>query len=237
MEKLTGIVKSNSKSLSRILVFLLLAVTSYFILTGRGFDLITFQNNIQRLQYFGQNYLLFTIMIYLIIRYIFAVVSIPGTGVLTIVGGAIFNFWLALLLVSLSVSLGVLTVFLLSRHAFRNLIKEKLSHHFQAMEQLLERYGPSLLFLLRICELFPSFVINSFFALTPIKTFTYFWISFIGHLPGIIVFVNAGSRINEIEQVGDLLQPSIFLSLSALALLPLLTKVIYNKILSRPIKI
>lgn len=222
--------KCNCKNLTRVILLLLAIIMIFSILTDIRLDISWFQSNLDRLQTFAQNRIFLSIIGFLVLRYIFAVISIPGSGVLSIAGGAIFNFWMALLLVLLSINLGALTVFLLSRFALKDLVKDRLSHHFKLLERPLEEYGPMLLFLLRISELFPSFVINSFFALTPIKTFTYFWVSFLGSLPGVIIFVNAGSRISELERIGDLMTPRILLSLSALGLLSLLSKFIYNRI-------
>ncbi len=222
--------KLNSENITRFIFVLLAVIMLYSILTDSGINITWFQSNMDRLEIITQNHLIFSIISFLILRYFFAVISVPGSGVLSIVGGAIFNFWLALLLALFSISLGTLTMFLLSRYALKNLIMDKFPEQFEQMKKSLEEYGPMLLFLLRISGVFPSFVINSFFALTPIKTITFLWISLLGNFPGIIIFVNAGSRISEIEKMGDLLTPHILLSLFALGLLPMLSKFIHSKI-------
>ncbi|WP_089761290.1 TVP38/TMEM64 family protein [Halarsenatibacter silvermanii] len=231
MDRLLTAFKISRKNMIRLFIFVIAALMMYFMLFDSGFSLEWFQDNISRLNTLSQNHLLLSIVIFLLVRYIFAVISIPGTGVLSIVGGAIFNFWLAVALVSLSVNLGVLTVFLLSRYAFKDPAKKRFAGRFHSLEQLLDEYGASLLFLLRLSELCPSFIINSFFAFTPVKTFTFLWVSFIGHLPGIIIFVNAGRQINEINKAANLMDPRVILSLVALGLIPLLSKFLHNRIL------
>ena len=230
-------VKFSCKNITRIILFLLTTIMLYSILAGSRIDIAWLQSNIDRLQYYTLNHPFISILGFLFLRYLFAVISVPGSGVLSIAGGAIFDFRLALLLVLFSTNLGTMTVFLLSRYALGDLARDKFSYYYGLLKKPLREYCLMLLFLLRISEIFPSLVINSLFALTPIKTFTYFWVSFLGQLPGIFIFVNAGSHISEIERMGDLMSPRILLSLTALGLLPLLSKFVYHKIpVSRELK-
>ncbi|MCK8823650.1 TVP38/TMEM64 family protein [Fuchsiella alkaliacetigena] len=223
----------NRKRIAQFISLLLLTAIFYTFLSDISINLSWFQNNLQRLHFYTDNYFLLTLLIFFLIRFFFAVISIPGSGVLTIVAGAIFDFWLGSILVTLSVSLGVLVGFLLSRYAFRNWVKKSFEDYFSLIEQISQEYGASLLFLLRITEITPSFVINSFFGITSIKATTYYWVSFIGQLPGILIFTNAGNQITEISELSDLLSTQVMLSLLAIGLIPLVSKFFYNLFLKR----
>ena len=60
--------------------------------------------------------------------------------------------------------------------------------------------------------------------LTPIKTFTYYWVSQLGMLPGTVVYVNAGTQLGKIETLGGILSPGLLLSFALLGIFPLLAK-------------
>ncbi|ACB84514.1 TVP38/TMEM64 family protein [Natranaerobius thermophilus] len=221
------------KSLAQLLFCLLIFSTLYIILFFNSIDLTWFQDNLHILRSYADNNLFLTILIFFIIRFFFAVVSIPGSGVLTIVAGAIFGFLLASILVTISVSLGVFVVFLISRYALRDYLTRKFSDKLEYVEQVSRDHGASLLFLSRVTEIIPSFAINSLFALTPIKASTYYWISLVGLLPGILIYVNAGHQITEIQKLSDLISPKITISLAALGFIPLITSVFYKYICRR----
>lgn len=84
--------------------------------------------------------------------------------------------------------------------------------------------GAFYLFTLRLVPIFPFFLVNLLMGLTPIKTSTFFIASFIGMLPGIIVFVNAGSRLGQIQSLKSIFSPGMLMSFAALGILPLLAK-------------
>ena len=69
--------------------------------------------------------------------------------------------------------------------------------------------------------------------LTPIRTWTYYWVSQAGMLLGTVVYVNAGTQLARIETIGDIASPSLLASFAALGLLPWLGKWIKAAIVRR----
>jgi uncharacterized membrane protein YdjX (TVP38/TMEM64 family) len=61
------------------------------------------------------------------------------------------------------------------------------------------------------------------------KWSNFYWISQIGMLPATILFVNAGNQLAQINNVQDILTLKVIISLSALGLLPIITKRIYER--------
>ena len=61
-------------------------------------------------------------------------------------------------------------------------------------------------------------------ALMPIKTWTFYWISQLGMLPGTIVYVYAGTRLAGIETFSDITSPSMLIAFALLGLFPLIAK-------------
>lgn len=52
--------------------------------------------------------------------------------------------------------------------------------------------------------------------------------SWLGMLPGTVVFVNAGNEISEIEDVGDILSIGLIAAFISLGLVPLIIKKLLN---------
>jgi len=57
----------------------------------------------------------------------------------------------------------------------------------------MEEEGAFYLFSLRLVPVFPFFVVNLVMGVTKIKVLVYMLVSWVGMLPGTIVFVNAGN--------------------------------------------
>lgn len=62
------------------------------------------------------------------------------------------------------------------------------------------------------------------------RVWTFMWVTFLGILPGTVIYVNAGQKLGEIKKAADIVSLPILLSLALLGLLPLLLK----KLLPRP---
>jgi uncharacterized membrane protein YdjX (TVP38/TMEM64 family) len=60
--------------------------------------------------------------------------------------------------------------------------------------------------------------------LTPIKTRTFYWVTQLGMLAGILIYVNAGTELAEVDSMADILSPGLIGSLAVLGVLPLLAR-------------
>jgi uncharacterized membrane protein YdjX (TVP38/TMEM64 family) len=60
--------------------------------------------------------------------------------------------------------------------------------------------------------------------LTPMKLFTFYWVSQIGMLPGTMVYVNAGKELGQIESLSGILSPGLIISFVILGLFPITAK-------------
>ncbi|WP_298861656.1 VTT domain-containing protein, partial [uncultured Gimesia sp.] len=93
--------------------------------------------------------------------------------------------------------------FLLSRFLFRNAIQNKFGQQLANFNEALKKEGPFFLFTLRLIPAVPFFVINAVMGLTPIRTFTFWWVSQIGMLAGTMVYVYAGSSVPNLQTLAD----------------------------------
>ena len=150
--------------------------------------------------------------------------SLPGAALLTLVAGAVFGLAWGTLIVSFASSIGATLAFLASRLLFRDAIARRYGSKLQAFDAGVKRDGPFYLFTLRLVPAFPFFLINLAMGLTPIRTWTYYWVSQLGMLPGTLVYVNAGTQIAQIESVRGILSPGLIVSFTLLGLFPLIAR-------------
>jgi len=129
--------------------------------------------------------------------------SLPGAAVLTLVYGWYFGFGKTLVLVSFASTLGATIAFLFSRYLFRDAIMNRFGDRLEKFNESLEREGPFYLFTLRLIPAIPFFIVNAVMGLTPLKTWTFWWVSQLGMLAGTAVFVYAGSSVPSLETLAE----------------------------------
>ena len=156
--------------------------------------------------------------------------SLPGAAVLTLLGGAIFGFAWALVIVSFASTLGATGAFLLSRYLFREAVSNRFHSRMAAIDAGIAKDGAFYLFTLRLVPVFPFFVINLLMGLTALKASTFFFVSQIGMFPGTVVFVNAGTQLAKIDSIGGIASPSLLASFATLGLFPLAARMLINRI-------
>lgn len=157
--------------------------------------------------------------------------SLPGALILTLVYGWYFDFLPALILISFASTTGATIAFLLSRYFFRDAIQNKFGDRLRKINEALETEGAFYLFYLRLIPAVPFFVINAVMGLTPIRVWTYWWVSQLGMLAGTCVFVYAGNvvpTLGELEQKGFWTvlreKPQILGAFIVLAVFPIVIK-------------
>lgn len=160
--------------------------------------------------------------------------SLPGAAVMTLVLSWYFGFVRALILVSFASTAGATVAFLLSRYFLRDTIQSRFGDKLASFNTSLEREGAFYLFTLRLIPAIPFFVINVVMGLTPVKTWTYWWVSQLGMLPGTAVFVYAGSQFPDLKTLaekgaGGILTPQLIAAFVVLGLFPLVVKKLMAK--------
>ncbi len=152
--------------------------------------------------------------------------SVPGAAVLTLAAGAIFGLWIGVLLVSFASSIGSSLAFLASRYVLRDSIESRFRRRVETINAGLRRDGVFYLLTLRLIPAIPFFVVNLVMGLTRMRLVTFYLISQIGMLAGTIVYVNAGTRLGQLESAKGILSLPIILSFVALAIVPWIAKAV-----------
>ena len=155
--------------------------------------------------------------------------SIPGAAVVTLLGAALFGFWISLALVSFASTIGATLAFLSSRYLLRDWVQKKFGNKLTAVNKGVEKDGPFYLFSLRLIPVFPFFLINLLMGLTPISTIRFYLVSQLGMLPGTAVYLNAGTQLAQIDSLAGIVSPAVLFSFALLGIFPIIVKWIMNK--------
>ena len=161
--------------------------------------------------------------------------SFPGAAVMTLVAGAIFGLAKGTVIVSFASSIGATLAFLATRLVLRDAVQSKFADKLRTINEGVEKEGAFYLFTLRLVPAFPFFVINLAMGLTPIRTWTFYWVSQAGMLLGTVVYVNAGTELARIDSLGGILSPGLLVSFVLLGFFPLIAKRIVDAIKARKV--
>lgn len=174
-----------------------------------------------------------TAMAFFVVYVLVTGASLPGAALLTLIAGALFGLVQGVAIVSLASALGATLAFTIARYLFRDAVRERFGQYLTTIDRGVEKEGAFYLFAMRLVPAIPFFVINLAMALTPISTWRFYWVSQLGMFFGTIVFVNAGAELGQVESVGDILSPALWISFALLGLAPLIAKKILDAVKSR----
>jgi uncharacterized membrane protein YdjX (TVP38/TMEM64 family) len=165
--------------------------------------------------------------------------SLPGAAVMSVAYGWFFGFWRGLMLVNLAATTGATIAFLISRYLLRDVVQRRFGERLARFNEAFAKEGAFYLFALRLTPAAPFFVINLVMGLTPIRTWTFWWVSQLGMLPGGCVFVYAGASVPNLHTltekgVGSILTPQLAIAFVFLGLTPLVLKKLLARWRSKP---
>lgn len=213
-----------------LLVILMLGLVTLFYAQG-GAEYLSFSHlklQLEELNYLFSTEPLKVTAVYIAVYLLLTTLSIPGSLVLTILAGAIFGTPLGVLIVTTAGTIGACLSLLMSRYLFKDYLNQKFKRQFHVINDNLKNEGWIYLIASRFIPASPFVIINLVVGLTGVRLWTFFWTTYLGMLPGNIIYVYAGKRIDEIASPGDIMTPSFIISLSVLGILPFIAKKIVD---------
>lgn len=218
------------------LAAVLAALVAAFYATGlrESFDWDTVRANVERLQARVNDNLPLALLAFFAAYVGCTALSLPVALVLSLLAGALFGRWVGAALVSVASTCGASLAFLAARYLFGDWVRRRFAGRLAALDRGFERDGAWYLLALRLVPAVPFFLINLGMALTPMRVGTFALVSWVGMLPATLVIVNAGTELGQLRQPTDALSADFALSLSLLALLPLLMKFAVGRLRGRP---
>ncbi len=133
-------------------------------------------------------------IVFLVLYVLACVCFVPGS-VLTLGAGALFGVVKGTIMVSLSATLGATAALLVGRYLARDWVARKIEKNpqFRAVDRAVAEKGWKIVLLTRLSPAFPFNLLNYAFGLTHIGLRDYLLASWIGTLPGTILYVYIGS--------------------------------------------
>jgi uncharacterized membrane protein YdjX (TVP38/TMEM64 family) len=118
----------------------------------------------------------------------------PGL-ILTIGAGFAFGLWKGFLAVSAGATLGAALAFLVARFVARDKMEAmaKGNDKFRKIDNAIGKQGAKLIFLLRLSPVIPFNLSNYLYGLTSVKFWPYVLASWIGMMPGTLLYVYLGT--------------------------------------------
>ena len=157
--------------------------------------------------------------------------SLPVALVLGLLAGMIFDNIIAIILISFASSLGATIAFLVSRYFFRDFIQNMYDRQYHIVNDGVKKNSGYYIFALRMCMVFPFFLVNLLMGLTTVKTIQYYIVSQIGMLPGTIIIVSLGDKLIGTLTSDISIDIDLIVLLTAFGLLPLLSRLLFKKFL------
>ncbi len=132
-------------------------------------------------------------LLFVLVYIVAAVFMIPGSA-LTLGAGFAFGLVNGMIVTSLGSTLGAGAAFLVGRYLAREKIRAKFAsgERFRAVDEAVAEQGWKIVGLLRLSPVFPYNVLNVILGLTGIKFWHYLIASWVGMLPGTLLYVYAG---------------------------------------------
>jgi len=121
------------------------------------------------------------------------VLALPGS-LLTVGAGITFGVWQGVVLVSVGSTVGAAAAFLIARYLARGAVQRRLANRagVAAVDAAIAREGMKIVFLLRLSPVFPFVLLNYLLGLTGIPFWHYVAASWVGMLPGTLLYVYLG---------------------------------------------
>lgn len=159
--------------------------------------------------------------------------SLPTGLLLSTLGGFLFGTLWGGLFNVIGATLGATIIFLAARTILGEVLRARAGPFVQKLEAGFRENELSYMLVLRLVPLFPFWLVNLAPAFLGVRTTTFVIGTFVGIVPGALVFASVGTGLGAILSSGGtpdgaaLLQPHVILpiiGLAALALVPVVTK-------------
>ncbi len=130
------------------------------------------------------------------------VLFVPGS-ILTLGAGFLFGVVYGSMAVSVGSVLGATAAFLVGRTLLRKSIEGRIASYprFRAIDRAVGEQGFKIVLLTRLSPIFPFNLLNYAFGLTNVRLWQYVLASWIGMLPGTIMYVYLGSALKNLAEV------------------------------------
>jgi uncharacterized membrane protein YdjX (TVP38/TMEM64 family) len=226
----------------RLPLLAILAVAAVGAVTlGDVLSFETLAENRERLIAFRDANYVATVVAFVAVYVAIVAFSLPGATIATLTGGFLFATFPGALFNVAAATMGATIIFLAARWG----LGERLAARMEASEGRIHRLKRGIdenqwemLFLIRLVPAVPFFVANLLPALVGVPLSRYVVTTFLGIIPGAVVYTSVGAGLGEVfargetPDLGIIFEPLVLLpilGLAALAALPIVLKAVRGK--------
>jgi uncharacterized membrane protein YdjX (TVP38/TMEM64 family) len=146
---------------------------------------------------FVMQHLVLAIFTYMAIYIVVAVLSIPGAGVLSVVGGYLFGWMISAPVTLLAATAGAVITFQIVKSTLGEPLAKRAGPHITKLMQGFRANAFSYLLFLRLVPAFPFFAVNTVAGLARIDFRTFLFATVIGMIPASLVFGWVGGGLSK----------------------------------------
>ena len=220
-------------------ILLTAVVGAFFLHDHLSFD--TLRDNKEALVAFREDNLALMLSSFVLGYIVLVAFSLPGATVATLTGGFLFGTALGTVVNVTGATLGATVIFLAARMGAGDVLKRRMDASEGMVRKIkagIDENQWSMLFLIRLVPVVPFFLANLIPAFLGVSTFRFVVSTFLGIIPGAIVYTSVGAGLGEVFEMGE--KPDLgiifeahillpILGLCALSLLPVLLKTVTGK--------
>ena len=168
------------------------------------------------------------VLLFIVVYAVATALSLPGGIVLTLAGGFLFGIWEGSVAVVIGATLGATILFAVARSTVGDVLRTKAGPWLEKMETGFKENAFSYMLTLRLIPGFPFFVVNLVPAFLGVPLRTYVIATFVGIIPGTVVFASIGAGLGSIFDsmqefsLKGALTPQVLTALVGLGLLSLI---------------
>jgi uncharacterized membrane protein YdjX (TVP38/TMEM64 family) len=218
-----------------IIAIIIAAGLGYFFLRDQlSFD--TLRDNREALIAFRDAHYALTVAVFVVTYIVIVAFSLPGATIATLTGGFLFATFPGTLFNLVGATLGAIAIFLAARWGLGEKLAARMDSSDGAVKRIkdgIDENQWSMLFLIRLVPAVPFFVANLVPALVGVPLSRFAISTFLGIIPGAIVYTSVGAGLGEVFARGDtpdlgvIFEPHLLfpiIGLCALAALPIILK-------------
>ena len=188
------------KIIMGVIYLVVFSIFIYFLFNYFDFEDISsikvIHSNQDQLNILKENNLILLISIFFFITVLWVFLLGFGSPV-ALIGGFIFGKWIGTIVVTLSLSIGALCLYILAKFFLYEFLKEKLFMKFKKLDLMFQKKQLLVMIIFRFVGIVPFFLANLLPVIFNINTKNYLLGTIIGIMPAIFIMVSLGSGINE----------------------------------------
>ena len=183
------------------LVYLvILSIFLYFLFHNFNFEDISsikvIQSNQDQLNILKENNLILLISIFFLLTVLWVVLLGFGSPI-ALIGGFIFGKWIGTIIVTTSLSIGALCLYIFAKYFLYDFLKENLFTKFKNLNLMFQKKELLVMIIFRFVGFVPFFLANLLPVIFNIRAKNYLVGTFVGIMPAVFIMVSLGSGFSD----------------------------------------